>query len=251
MSIIKTDAILLKKRELRETSFLLDFYTRESGKIRGVIKGVRSPAPQFGANYEVFTLDRIVFYEKKNKDIFIISQCELVDFFPGLRNDLERLGYAFYYAELIDSAVEPGQKNTEIFDVLVETLKALSGPASAKRVTRVFEIRLLKALGIMPSLKVCINCGKSAFVLEGARFSLKGGILCGGCFKADPHARPILAGTINFIEHVAGSSLENLSRFKVSSAVGREVENILREFIDYHLGKPFKTVKFMQEVGVL
>ena len=122
MAIIETDAILLKKTELRETSFLLDFYTKESGKIKGVIKGVRSPQPQFSALYEIFTLDRISFYERKNKDIYIIAQCELLDFFSGLRKDLERLGYAAYYAELINETCGIGEKNEDIFELLLEIL---------------------------------------------------------------------------------------------------------------------------------
>ena len=73
-----SEAILLKKFDLRETSILLTFFTKESGKIRGVIKGVRSPQPQFAGVYEPFTLDKITYYEKKNKDLFVISHCDLL-----------------------------------------------------------------------------------------------------------------------------------------------------------------------------
>lgn len=250
MPIIQTDAILLKKFELRETSLLLDFYTRESGKIKGVIKGVRNPQPQFGSLFEVFTLDRIVFYERKNKDIFTISQCELIDFFPELRKDLERMGYALYYTELIESAVG-GEKNREIFDLLLNSLKFLSKEGSAKRITRVFEIKLLKELGLMPRLKTCINCG-NRISPDKARFSIKdGGMLCGQCVKIDLRARSVLPGTVNFIDCVAETPMERVSRIKVSKDVGREVENILREFFAFHIDRRFKTIEFMKEVGVL
>ena len=251
MTIVATDAILLKKTELRETSLLLDFYTKESGKIKGVLKGIRSPQPQFGALFEVFTLDRILFYERKNKDIFIISQCELIDFFPNLRKDLEKLGYAFYYTELIDSALGSGERNEEIFNLLLDSLRFLSQPGSAKRITRVFEIKLLKALGMMPRLNRCINCQND--ILPGnARFSIKdGGVLCNQCFKIDVKAKPVLAGTLNFIDRVAETPMERVSRIKVSKDVGKGVESILRDFLNFHIDKRFKTIGFMQEVGVL
>ena len=251
MAIIKTDAILLKKIELRETSLLLSFFTRESGKIKGVIKGVRNPQPQFGALYEVFSLDRIVFYEKKDREIFIISQCELLDFFPSLRKDLERLGYASYYTELIDATCGIGEKNETIFNLLLDSLGFLSQSGSAKRITRVFEIKLLKALGMMPRLRQCINCG-SKNLSSNVRFSVKdGGVLCNQCFRSDIKAVPITAGTLNFMESVAIASMEKVSRIKVSKSVGKELEHLMRNFLDFHIQKRFKSVEFMSQVGVL
>ena len=251
MSIIQTNAVLLKKQEIRRTSLLLDFYTEESGKIKGVVKGVRSPQPQFGSLFEVFSLDRIVFYERRNKDIFIISQCELVDYFQDIRKDIERIGYACYFTELIDSTVGPGEKNKDIFKLLLDSLRMLSSQASPKRVTRVFELRLLKYLGIMPRLKSCINCA-SDISIGNARFSIKGGgMLCSSCFKIDTRAKAILRGTLNFIDKVMESDMDKISRIKVSREVGRDLEQILDRFLGFHIDRRFKSIKFMREVGVL
>ncbi|NQT22549.1 MAG: DNA repair protein RecO [Candidatus Omnitrophica bacterium] len=251
MAIIKTDAILLKKTQLRETSLIIDFFTEESGKIKGVLKGVRCPEPQFGALYEVFTLDRIVFYEKKNKDLFIISQCELIDFFPELRESLEKLGYASYFTELIDLAVESGEKNKAIFKLLLDSLRILSEPGSAKRLTRVFEIKLLKELGLMPGLKSCVSCGKEVATGKAGFSIIGGGILCRDCFKSDPKVRPILAGTLNFIEHVSVTPMDKISRIKVSTDVGRELERVMADFLSFHINRKFKSIEFLQEVGAL
>jgi DNA repair protein RecO (recombination protein O) len=249
--IIETEAILLKKTELRETSFILDFYTRESGRIKGVIKGVRSPQPQFGSLFEIFSLDRITFYERKNSDIFIISHCDLIDFFPELRKDLERLGYASYYTELIGATCGIGEKNEEIFELVLGTLRALSGDGSPKRITRVFEIKLLKAQGLMPRLKQCINCGKKDPTND-VRFSIKGGgILCDSCRGTDPHSIAVMAGTMNFIESVSHAPLDRVSRLKVSEDVGRELERFMKIFLNFHIQKHFKSVEFMEQIGVL
>jgi len=251
MSIVTSDAILLKKNELRETSLLLDFYTREVGKIRGVIKGIRMPQPQFGSLFEVFTLDKITFYENKNKDIFIISQCEMIDFFPELRKDLEKLAYASYITELIDQTMGLGEKNAEFFDIIIDSLRFLSQPVSAKRVTRIFEIKLLKTLGLMPQLTICVNCGGNISP-NNVKFSIKsGGALCDKCVTIDAKSRPVLAGTINFINHVSLAPMEKVSRIKVSNQVGRELERLMSEFLNFHIGRRFRTMEFMKEVGVL
>jgi len=251
MSIIETEAILLNKIELRETSLLLDYYTKESGRIKGCIKGVRSPQPQFGSVYEILTLDKIIFYERKNSDIYTVSRCELVDYFPELRKDLKKLGYAAYFAELINTTCGIGEKNEGIFEVLVESLRALCGSGSAKRITRVFEIKLLKALGLVPRLRQCVNCGSEDITRE-TRVSIKsGGVLCRRCASVDLASIPILAGTLNFIESVAHMPLEKVSRIKLSDPVGKEVERFLKVFLDFHVHTHFKSMEFMKEVGVL
>ncbi|MBU0880811.1 MAG: recombination protein O N-terminal domain-containing protein, partial [Candidatus Omnitrophica bacterium] len=64
MPIQKSDGILLRRQDLRETSILLTFYTRDFGKIKGIVRGVRGPRAIFGGGaYELFALDEIIFYE--------------------------------------------------------------------------------------------------------------------------------------------------------------------------------------------
>jgi recombinational DNA repair protein (RecF pathway) len=41
MPPIKTDAFVLKRIDFRETSVILTLFTKELGKIKGVLKGVR------------------------------------------------------------------------------------------------------------------------------------------------------------------------------------------------------------------
>src|SRR3989338_2409031 len=100
MAINKTGAIVLRTRELRETSIIATFYTGSFGKINGVVKGVRGGRAQYaGGALELFALDEIVFYERKGSDLFLISQCDLVNFFSAARNRLDSLAHATYLIE--------------------------------------------------------------------------------------------------------------------------------------------------------
>ncbi len=71
MPIQKTEGVLLKKRDLRETSLIVTFYTKDFGKISGVLKGVRGERPTASGVPQLFSLNQIVFYEKKKKDTFL------------------------------------------------------------------------------------------------------------------------------------------------------------------------------------
>ncbi|MDD5135723.1 MAG: DNA repair protein RecO, partial [Candidatus Omnitrophica bacterium] len=116
MAIQKTEGILLRRQDLRETSLILTFYTKDFGKIKGIVRGVRGPRSACGgANMEIFAHDEVVFYERRRSDIFTISQCDLLDYFAPARESLERLSYASYLVELLDSVTALGDKNEEAF----------------------------------------------------------------------------------------------------------------------------------------
>lgn len=248
MAIQKSEGILLRRQDLRETSIILTFYTRGFGKIKGIVRGVRGPRGQFGGGaLEIFSLDEIVFYERRRSDIYTISQCDLVNFFNPIRESLEKLSYAMYMAELIDSVTSLADPNGDAFELLLNSLKLLEADASPKRVARIFEIKLLYLLGLMPSMEICAGCGAKIDIP--ARFSIaRGGLICKECFQAERDARPILPGTAKFIEHVLSSPFDRASRVKVAMPVGKELESILRKFLDYHIERRLKTVQFIREI---
>ena len=85
MALQKTQGVVLKREDIRETSVILTLYTRDFGKLNFISKGVRKPEEKFISAYELFALDNIVFYERKKKDLFLLSQCELINFFPNTK----------------------------------------------------------------------------------------------------------------------------------------------------------------------
>ena len=148
MAIQTQDAILLKKKDLRETSLLLTFYTRNFGKIHGVLKGARGLKARSNVNPLFFSLDEIVYYEKKNSDFFLISKCETQKTFLNVLKDWDTLRAAYYMLELVDVFTEPGVTSEEIFEALSNSLKLLDLKKEPSSVTRLFEIKILMALGL-------------------------------------------------------------------------------------------------------
>lgn len=248
MPIQKSEAIVLRRQDLRETSLILTFYTKDFGKIKGILRGVRGSRGQYGGGaLEIFARDEIVFYDRKKSDIFTTSQCDLIDFFNPIRQSLERLAYATYMVELLDSVTILGEGNTQVFDLLLNSLKLLSGQDSPRRVARIFEIKLLSLLGIMPALESCANCGGK--VDSAAKFSVaQGGLICKSCFTSDKNAHTIMQGTVKFIEHVRVLPFEKVARVKVANAVGKELESTLRKFLDHHIERRLKSLDFLKEI---
>jgi len=247
MAIQKTECIILRRDEFRETSIILTVYTKDFGKLKLISKGVRSPEQKFISAYELFSLSDIVFYEKKKKGILLLSQCELRDFFPKVRESLDRLSYATYFVELVNSVTPFGEKNKKLYELLKNCLQLLSTKASSKRVARILEIKLLSILGFMPRMKSCSGCDKEVKKVSRFSFSL-GGVLCEDCIKKDRGARVVLPGTIKFISHINELEFSRTANIKVASAVGKDTERLLNSFIRYHLDIRLRSLDFIKKL---
>ena len=69
MPIQKSEAIVLRRQPLRETSLILTFYTKDLGKIKGILRGVRGTRGQYGGgSFEILSHDELIFYDRKNSD---------------------------------------------------------------------------------------------------------------------------------------------------------------------------------------
>ncbi len=247
MAAQSAEGIILRKYYLRETSYILVVFTREFGKIKGVIKGVRNPYPQFAGDFEIFTRCRLLFYRKKKRPMDLITQCEALESFLPVRKDIERLTYANYFIELVNAVTADHDVNEELYRALLESLRLLGTRSSAKRICRIFELKLLGTLGLSPQLELCAVCGSP--VEEKARFSVKsGGVLCRDCAGRDGAYMNISLGTMNFMRKIQLSSFEKTSRIKVSREVGKETEKILKRFIQYHLNRPIKSLRFLEHL---
>ena len=259
MSATKTQAFVLKTQDYRDTSLLATFYTREYGKIRGIVKGIRDTRVRFGSTLEPFSLNEILFYKRRRGgDLHQVTQVELLDLYPSVREDLERLSYASYFCELLDELVEAEEPGPALFDLFRDSLNFLASGASAKRAARIFEVKFFSLLGLMPEINACVSC-RSADIERAYFNSSMGGVHCEKCHKGT-HGRgvsparvggtsvPISKGALNFLRHVMRSQVADLGKVKVSQGVGEELERILRRFTDFHLSNKLKTVQFMEKM---
>ena len=261
LSATKTLAFVLKKQDYRDTSLLVDLYTKDWGRVRGIVKGIRDARARFGSTLEPFSLNEILFYKRRKSDLHLVTHAELINSFNPVHDELERYATACYCMELVAELVEGEESSPEIFALIQDTLKFLSSGASPKRSARIFEVKLLDRLGMMPEVKVCVFCQNEPQDTIYFNQAL-GGIHCKDCgTKQREGARsvsalaggtsvPIFRGTLQFLNHVKRAPVSELYSVKVSQEVGAELGKILRRFTDFHLNHKLKTLTFMEKAGI-
>src|SRR5580698_4661645 len=159
--IVKTEGIVLKSFDFRETSRIATFFTPDFGKVKGVLKGIRRDPQKFGSSVEKFSVNDIVYYQYRNSDIHLVSHCDMKDFFSGLRQDLERMTAASYASELIDTLMPAEEQNGEIYSLMRAFLHSLQSTEDVGKLVHTFQIKILSLSGFQPHLEACVSCSKN------------------------------------------------------------------------------------------
>ena len=151
MAIQKTEAIILRRQEVRETSLMLTGFSRQLGKFQGLVKGVRGGRAAVPWYLEPLTLQAVILYERRRSPWVLVSACDLIDGFEAVRRDLTLTAYATYCLDLVDEMTAVADPHPEIFEALLSVLRGLESPGSDPAVlARYLEIHLLRAGGLLP-----------------------------------------------------------------------------------------------------
>jgi DNA repair protein RecO (recombination protein O) len=249
MSIEKAQALVLRKRDFRETSLIVDFYSREFGKISGLLKGVRSDPGKFGSNLEVFSLNEIVFYRKSSTSLYLVSQADKTQNFTGIRQNIEKTVLASFMMELVGSVMQLEDQNEDIYSLAINCLKELETNYNPVKIATIFKIKMLALSGFKPHFDSCIACGSK--IMTQSKFSMAhGGLLCSSCCHKDTSSRSIFRGTIATILHIEKNDFRSSLNLGMNPEIKKELDVILNSFLNFHLGKELKSQKVINKLAV-
>jgi DNA repair protein RecO (recombination protein O) len=247
MAINKTDAIVLSKRDFRETSVIANFYTRDFGKMTGLLKGLRTEPAKFASSVEPFSYNEIVFYQKRNSALHLVSQCDLKEDFYNLKKDLPKLSLCSLIMELVSEIMPPEDKNESVFDLILDTLKEIDSNNNPYKVTLLFKIKILALSGFKPHFDSCVSCGSK--INGESKFSLSlGGLLCLKCFKKDTGARQIFRGTIATVIYIQKNDFKTNMNLGLNPQIKKELEIIVNSFLNFHLEKQLKSEQVINKL---
>jgi DNA repair protein RecO (recombination protein O) len=146
MRSVKTEGIVIKRKNFRETDRIVTIFSKNKGKIKIKAKGVRKISSRRSPHIEL--LNHSVFnLHQPTSGMPILTEVESLANYPVLKKDLKKIGTAYYFCELIDGLCAENQENEEIFDLLKKALETISRDDRLDLISYRFELKLLKILG--------------------------------------------------------------------------------------------------------
>ncbi|MCK9608574.1 MAG: DNA repair protein RecO [Methylomonas sp.] len=212
-------AFILQHRPYRETSRLLEVYTRDFGIVSVLAKGVRQQKSKLAGMLLPFSLLHISYLDKS--ELKILTQTEFVCNYA-----LQRLALycGFYLNELLQRFLFRNDPHPELFAGYQACLGELREGLNIEQALRYFELEVLEACGYAVDLVVD---HRDQEVDRLSRYSFKANV-----------------GLVEDGEGcISGASLRMLSvKTQLQGAALLEAKQFLRAMLDVHLqGKPLQS----------
>lgn len=244
--LYKTEAIVLKRTNLGEADNIVTLYTPNLGKIRAVAKGIRRPKSKLCGHLDLLTRSAFLLAQGQNLDI--VTQCQSIEGFPLLKNDLKRIGCALYIAELLNQFTVEHVENYPVYRLLNIDLLWLGEARSPGIVLRHFELQLLSHTGYQPELYCCLSCRLPLQRQRNLFSNSGGGVLCPNCSGTDPSVRYISVEALKVMRFLLEADHAAARRLRVGSDLSQEIEQLTRSYVRYTLEREVKSLDFLDHL---
>lgn len=233
--IIRTEAVVLRSLDYGETSQIVTLLTRKKGKLSVMAKGARKTKSPFGATLQPMAYTQVVFYYKPTRELQTLSESSHVDSFHRLRRSLKPITVGLRIVELIDALMEEEDPQPQVFGLTVRALRRLN--RTETRVANLWpymQLRFAELLGIAPAIE---RANVEAVEEEGLLSRADGGVYPAGATPGAP--RRASRAALRAYAVFARSDLDTVMRMELAPEVRREVEALVRDFLQYHVEEAY------------
>ena len=256
-----TEAIILKRSDLGEADRILTLFTPYKGKFHAIAKGIRRPISKKAGHIELLSHCQLHVAVGRNLDI--VTQAEGIENFLHVRNDLWHMTCGFYLAELVDRFIEEHTPHHEVYNLLLEGLRALDADAVELQQQRVggmlsagqehgrtqlllrhFEIYLLSYIGYEPVLRTCAHCNAELQPVENGFTPALGGALCPNCSHL--WVQPLSMNALKVLRLLHRTEWAKMPRLRLDGRLHSELEATMHGLLRFHLERDLKSWSFLE-----
>ena len=144
-----SEGIVLARRSFGEADRILVLYTRNFGRISLIAKGVRRPSSRKRGHIEVFNFVR--FQAVAGHGLDIMTEADVLDNFDKVRKSLKKISLAYYFAEVLGRITHENEANSELFNLILESLTRLKSTSKLRDLRIDFVYKLLTTMGYWPA----------------------------------------------------------------------------------------------------
>lgn len=249
MSLIETEALVLKQFDLGEADKIITFYTLDEGKIRAVVKKARnSKNNKISAVVLPYCYNYIKVY--KNNSLDRINNVNSIHRFEELRNNLNKMAYASYFSEMVEKAGMEYHPNQPLFKLLLTTFYKMARGSEIEldKINIVFKLLFLKYIGVQPRINFCYECGKKHKTLQKQYFNVQeGGLICSSCVREkEGNFDTLNQKQVDLIKRIFRAGIDSLDGLNVEEGLLNSIDKLIDKFILYHLDFKLKSEDFLQ-----
>jgi DNA repair protein RecO (recombination protein O) len=177
MTLLASDALILRTWPVNEADLVVSFFTRDYGKVKGVAKAALKSRKRFGGALEPMTLARAFFAERPRQELVRLDQLELLRSPLSDPVDYPRAAVLSFYAEVLEEALPDHDPQETVFRLLLAVLEQTTVDQPWMPLTY-FSLWMTRLMGWLPELASCTVCGERFAPGEASFHPQSDGLFC-------------------------------------------------------------------------
>lgn len=223
-----TKGLIIREQTIGESDRLVTLLTADLGIVRAFVRRAKTYKNKNLSATSLFVYGDFTLY--KGKDAYVIDSASPIEVFFDLRNDIERLALAQYFAQLTYYLGTEEQPAPEMLRLILNTLYLLcKGEKDLKLIKAAVEMRMVCLGGYMPNVLACYRCGE--YESDIMYFDVEEGcIYCENCNRNNALTAPL--GVITAIRYIClTDDVAKVFSFKLSPENLNILENITEKYL--------------------
>ncbi|MDE6729173.1 MAG: DNA repair protein RecO [Oscillospiraceae bacterium] len=238
--------IVLSQKVLGEQDKFIDVLT-ETGIVEILVKGSAKITSKNGSATQLFAYTEFdVTNSSRNQKNFCHLRSALpIRIFYGLRQSVQSLALASYFAQVILYSALPQASTPEILRLFLNCLHYLSeSENNPMQIKCIFELRIASLLGFRPDVLMCRKCG--CYLPEKLYFQVENG--CFYCESCETSGILMPAGTLQAIRHIVLQDFEKIFAFRIAPHCQESLVTFAEQFLQYHTDRHFPALEYYYQL---
>ncbi|MBR3148705.1 MAG: DNA repair protein RecO [Eubacterium sp.] len=236
--------LIIREQAIGESDRLVTLLTGDFGLVRAFVRRAKTIKNQNLSATSLFVYGEFTLY--RGRDAYVIDSAQPIEVFFDLRQDIERLALAQYFAQLTYFLGAEEQPAAETLRLVLNALHLLcKGEKDLRIIKSAVEMRMLTLGGYMPNLLACYRCG--AYESDPMFFDVEEGcIYCKDCFRNNAITAPL--SVITALRFICLSEITKVFSFNLSDENLNILSDISEKYLISRIDHKLTTLEFYKSL---
>ena len=240
MKVISVEGIVISTTDYKESSRIINIFTKDKGIIGCISKGCKSLKSKLRLLSEKMAYANFQISYKEN-GLSTLIDGDIIDYFINIKSDIIKVSYLSYITELSSSVYKESEDN-EVYNLMINGIKKIEEGFDPKVITNILELQYLEYLGINLNLDSCVKCGSTKVVTISLS---KGGYVCANHRTNEPLVNEKVLKLLRLYNYVDISKISNLD---IEDSIRDEISTIIDMYYEEYSGVYLKSKKIIKEL---
>ncbi len=246
MSVLTSEAVVLRTWPVHEADLIVSFFTRDYGKVRGVAKSALKSRKRFGGALEPMTVARAWFAERPRQELVRLDQLEIIRSPLSAPVDHVRMAVLSFFAELLDEALPDHDPQETVFRLLVAVLEQTTVEHPWMPLTY-FQLWMTRLMGLLPDISHCTVCREPLVAGETSFNTLRDGLFC--ALHHNGNASELSADSWQLAQRMLRVPVANLAAEPWPRRRAQDLRRFTLQALERHLERKLRSAEALARLG--